>query len=201
MTGAAGRQLVVVDMQEVFRDSDSAWWIPRFEEIVPTVTRLVEAHLPNVVMTRFVPSATPSGAWLRYYERWPFAAQNAAHEMWQIVQPLRADASAGKGGTFTGTVVDKSTFSKWGPELERLVGPLGQMILAGVSTDCCVISTALAAADAGVEVLIAAQACAGIDDSAHEQALQVMALYDPLIKIISLDEALELRRPDPMTTR
>ena len=30
-------------------------------------------------------------------------------------------------------------------------GPGGRLVLAGVSTDCCVLSTALAAADAGVD--------------------------------------------------
>ncbi len=47
----------------------------------------------------------------------------------------------------------------------------GPLLLAGVSTDCCVLSTALAAADAGVTVRVVADACAGIDDESHAKAL------------------------------
>jgi nicotinamidase-related amidase len=48
----------------------------------------------------------------------------------------------------------------------------------------------LAAADAGVEVWVAADACAGVDDSSHAQALHVMGLFGPLVKVVSVEEAL-----------
>jgi nicotinamidase-related amidase len=63
--------------------------------------------------------------------------------------------------------------------------------MAGVSTDCCVLSTALGAADAGVHVRIAADACAGLSEQDHQRALDTMALYGPLIEITSVDEVLE----------
>ena len=63
-------------------------------------------------------------------------------------------------------------------------------MLAGVSTDCCVLSTALAAADAGVEVRVVADACAGADDASHTKALQVMDLYRPLIRVVTVAEVL-----------
>jgi isochorismate hydrolase len=63
-------------------------------------------------------------------------------------------------------------------------------VLAGVSTDCCVISTALAAADSGVQVVVVEEACAGSDDANHVKALDVMRLYAPLVQVVSLDDAL-----------
>ena len=57
------------------------------------------------------------------------------------------------------------------------------MVLTGVATDCCVLSTALAAADAGVRVSVVADACAGSTDANHQRALDAMALYGPLIEI------------------
>ena len=42
-----------------------------------------------------------------------------------------------------------------------------RLVLVGVSTDCCVLSTALAAADEGVSVRVVADACAGVDDDTH----------------------------------
>ena len=63
-------------------------------------------------------------------------------------------------------------------------------MLAGVSTDCCVLSTALAAADAGVEVQVVADACAGVNDQTHRQALDIMRLYGPLIEVVTLADIL-----------
>jgi nicotinamidase-related amidase len=59
--------------------------------------------------------------------------------------------------------------------------------VAGVSTDCCVLSTVLPAADAGVKVRVAADACAGASDESHRQALAIMALYAPLVDVTSVD--------------
>jgi nicotinamidase-related amidase len=64
------------------------------------------------------------------------------------------------------------------------------LVLAGVSTDCCVLSTALAAADAGVQVTVVADACAGVDDVAHLRALEAMKLYAPLIDVLDADRPL-----------
>jgi nicotinamidase-related amidase len=60
------------------------------------------------------------------------------------------------------------------------------LVLAGVSTDCCVLSTALAAADDGRFVQVVADACAGASDEDHQRALDAMALYRPLITITSV---------------
>ena len=76
-----------------------------------------------------------------------------------------------------------------GDELAAILGG-GRMVLAGVSTDCCVLSTALAAADDGVEVQVVADACAGIDDESHAKALDIMRLYSPLVEVVSLAEAI-----------
>jgi nicotinamidase-related amidase len=63
------------------------------------------------------------------------------------------------------------------------------MVLAGVATECCVLATALAAADAGVRVRVVADACAGADDVSHEQALGVLRLLAPLVEVVTLAEA------------
>jgi nicotinamidase-related amidase len=190
-------QLVVIDMQNVFGEEGSDWKSPRFEEIVAPVGRLVEAYAPDVVFTRFISPARPTGSWVPYYADWPFALRPADHPMWEVVPALAAAAHRVRGVDGEGGTVDKPTFSKWGAELAGLVGPEGRMVLTGVSTDCCVISTALAAADAGVEVLVVPEACAGVDDPSHEQALHVMSLYAPLIKVVSLDRALKAERGRP----
>jgi nicotinamidase-related amidase len=168
--------LVVIDMQRVFGEPGSPWLAPRFAEIVQPVRRLAEAFSPKVVFTRFVAPAVPYGAWRRYYEEWPFALQPPDAPIYELAGPFAAMA---------GPTVDETTFSKWGPELAARAGG-GALVLAGVSTDCCVLSTALAAADAGVTVRVVADACAGVDDESHAKALDVMSLYGPIVEVVTV---------------
>jgi nicotinamidase-related amidase len=173
--------LAVIDMQRVFADPRSGWFTPRLAEIVGPVTELAASFAPRVVFTRFVAPARPAGAWRRYYEQWPFALQPPTAPIYQLI----GDLPAGPGPT-----LDATTFSKWGPELSAKVGDGGRLVLAGVSTDCCVLSTAVAAADAGVTVQVVADACAGVNDVSHEQALAVLRLYGPLIEVTSVADVL-----------
>lgn len=164
--------LVVIDMQRVFADPDSPWATPGFAAIVPVVTALVERCAPDVTFTRFLAPAEPAGAWRDYYARWPFALQPADAALWELAPPFVADDP-----------VDAPTFSKWGPELAARAGD-GPLVVAGVSTDCCVLSTVVAAADAGVPVRVVADACAGVDEESHRAALHVMGLYGPLVEVV-----------------
>jgi len=176
MTGAAW--LAVIDMQRVFAEPDSPWLAPRFAEIVDPVRKLAEAFGPRVTYTRFIAPQVATGAWRRYYDRWPFALRPPDARIYELVDELAPAAAVGP-------TLDATTFSKWGPELAERVGS-GRLVLAGVSTDCCVLSTAVAAADAGVPVQVVADACAGISDVSHAQALDILRLYAPLIEVVRL---------------
>jgi nicotinamidase-related amidase len=173
--------LAVIDMQCVFADPASPWATPRFADAAAGVRRLLPAFGDRATFTRFVAPAHPTGAWRAYYDRWPFALQPADAGLWRLTEEF-ADRA--------GHVVDAPTFGKWTPPLADPVGPDGPLVLAGVSTHCCVLSTALAAADAGTEVLVVADACAGVDDDSHIKALHVMDLYRPLIRVTTVDDLL-----------
>ncbi|MFI6275175.1 cysteine hydrolase family protein [Streptomyces sp. NPDC050988] len=173
--------LAVIDMQRVFAEPDSPWAAPRFNEAADGVRRLLPAFAEHVTFTRFLAPEKPLGAWRAYYEQWPFALRPPHDRLWELVDELAPHAQH---------LVDAPTFGKWTPELAERVGPEGFLVLAGVSTDCCVLSTALAAADAGVEVWVAADACAGADDASHAKALQIMDLYRPLIRVVTVAEVL-----------
>jgi nicotinamidase-related amidase len=172
--------LAVIDMQRVFADPDSPWAAPRFAEAASGVRRLLPAYAERVAFTRFLAPDNPGGAWRAYYDRWPFALKPPDAQLWQLADEF---------GEAAPRVVDAATFGKW-PGLAPYIGPDNRLVLTGVSTDCCVLSTALAAADAGVEVLVAADACAGADDDSHAKALHVMDLYQPLIRVTSVAELL-----------
>jgi len=186
MTGPAGppgdqqATLAVIDMQRVFGDRGSPWFTPRFAEIVGPIRQLVGAYRPRVVFTRFVAPAAPTGAWRRYYDQWPFALQPPDAGIYELVDEFAHEPAP---------TVDATTFGKVGNELSEMLGG-GRLVLAGVSTDCCVLSTALAAADDGVLVQVVADACAGVSDDSHAKTLDILRLYGPLVEVISLDEAI-----------
>lgn len=173
--------LAVIDMQRVFADPASPWATPRYADAVAGVRSLLPAFADRVTFTRFLAPATPAGAWRAYYDEWPFALQSPHAELWYLSEEFAEPA---------GHVVDAATFGKWTPQLAARVGPEDRLVLAGVSTECCVLSTALAAADAGTEVLVVADACAGVDDDSHLKALQIMELYRPLVRVTTVDELL-----------
>ena len=170
--------LAVIDLQRVFGDPGSPWAAPLFGEVRPRIRRLAGAFGDRVVHTRFVAPAEPVGAWQAYYERFPFALRPPDSPLYELVDDPGA-----------GPVVSATTFGKWGPELAAVVGE-GPLTVVGVATDCCVVSTVLAAADAGMAVRVVTDACAGSSDEAHSGALDLMGLYAPLVELTTTAEVL-----------
>lgn len=168
--------LVVVDPQVVFASPDhSPWGSPMWAGAAPRAAALAEAYGPErTVVTRFVADPALGGSWAPYYEEWPFAVVPGSDPLYAVVPEL--DGLAGR-------VVTAGTFGKW-PALRDHVGAGAHVTLAGVATDCCVISTALPMADAGVTVRVVADACAGSTPENHAHALAVMSLYAPQITVV-----------------
>jgi nicotinamidase-related amidase len=172
--------LVVIDMQNVFGDPDSGWVTPRFHEAARRITRLVEAHGGDrTVFTRFVAPLEPTGAWRDYYETFSWALQPASDPLYRITEDLQPLVEHS---------IEAHTFGKWNDDLVAITGPEPELLVCGVATDCCVLSTVLPAADAGASVTVVTDACAGSTDGAHQKALDVMALYQPLVSFTTTEE-------------
>ena len=164
--------LVVIDAQRAFADPASPWCTPGIEAALAGMRRLAGAFA-DVVYTRFVPPAAPAGSWVDYYERWAFA-RDADPTVWDLVAPWTGEAA-----------IDLPTLSKWGPELAAHP----ELVVCGVSTDCCVLATALAAVDAGARVRVVADACAA-DPELHAAALAIMRRRGPQLRLSSVDAEL-----------
>ena len=173
--------LVVIDPQRIFADPSSQWGSPMFPAIVDPVRRLAAAAGERTVVTRWVPAREPQGSWAAYLQAWPFADVPEDDRLLELVPEM-----AGVGSQ----VVSVPTFGKWGPDLEAITGPTPHLVLTGVSTDCCVVSTALAAADAGATITVVTDACAGSTPENHRAAMDVMALYPPQITLATTAELL-----------
>lgn len=167
--------LVVVDPQVVFADPGaSPWGSPMFAGALPRMRELADEFGPErTVVTRFVADPSLGGSWGPYYAEWPFALVPDADPLYAVVPELAGVA---------GHVVTAGTFGKW-PVLRDLVGSDAHVTVAGVATDCCVVSTVLPMADAGVTVVVDAAACAGSTPENHAQALAAMALFAPQVTV------------------
>jgi nicotinamidase-related amidase len=180
----AGSWLVLVDLQRVFGEPGSAWYTPGFAEAEAAAVRLRQLFPGRTALTRFVAPETPEGAWVPYYEQFPFALDPDNAPLYDLVPALPPGDAV---------IISRPTFGKWDADTRAALGNTSDIVLAGVSTDCCVLSTALAAADDGVRVRVVADACAGLSPADHQRALAAMALYAPLIEITTVEEILAER--------
>lgn len=168
--------LVIIDPQTIFASPDnSPWGSPLWADVEAHVVELAQAFGPErTLITRFVADPGLGGSWASYYDDWAFAVVPGDDPLYAIVPALDGLADH---------VVTAPTFGKWNADLRAVVGEQPRMALAGVSTDCCVIATALPAADAGARVRVIADACAGSTAQNHVQAIGAMALFAPQIAI------------------
>ncbi|WP_040282836.1 cysteine hydrolase family protein [Tessaracoccus massiliensis] len=174
--------LVIIDPQRIFADPDSDWGSPMWSDAAATISGLLARYRGRTIITRWVPLEPGArvGSWDAYMKAWPFADRPAEDPYFDLVDEF-ADVEA--------TVLDAPTFGKW-DVLAPVVGEAAELIVTGVSTDCCVVSTVLPAADAGATITLVTDGCAGSTPENHAAALQVMGLYPPQV---TLKTAAELR--------
>ena len=173
--------LMIIDMQRIFAEPSSEWATPDYAAASAGVQRLLGGFESRVCFTRFLPPDPPRGVWITYYEKWPFALDPVNAPLYELSDEFVSVPA---------TMVDRTTFGKWDAEVDQLLGRPQELVLAGVTTDCCVISTALPACDAGVHVTVVADACAGVTEADHQRALDTMALYSPMIDVADVDTVL-----------
>lgn len=165
--------LAVIDMQVAFREEESQWHVPRYDEAAEHVKELAAAFGDRVVWTRFVRDPAEPGAWSSYYDQWSMFRVEESSPWWDLTLERAAEHP----------VISLPTFSKWGAELARHADLDTPLVICGVATDCCVLSTALGAIDAGRSVIVVTDACAAVSEQAQEQTLQVLGLLSPMVTL------------------
>jgi nicotinamidase-related amidase len=173
--------LMIIDMQRIFGEPTSEWAAPGYAAASAGIQRLLGGFGSRVCFTRFLAPDVPAGVWITYYEKWPFALDPVNAPLYELSEEFAAVPA---------TTIDRTTFGKWGADTDRLLGHPQEIVLAGVTTDCCVLSTALPACDAGVHVTVVADGCAGVTEADHERALDAMELYSPMIDVADVDSVL-----------
>lgn len=168
--------LVIIDPQVIFADPSSDWASPMWLTAQDNIEKLASVF-DQIIVTRWIPPHDPTGSWKDYMEEWTFANVPADDPILELVTE------------FDGEVVDAPTFGKW-TEIREITGENPHLVITGVSTDCCVLSTVLPAADAGAHVTVVSDACAGSSLENHERALGAMSLYPPQVTIRTTDDVM-----------
>jgi nicotinamidase-related amidase len=177
MAGPWDEWLVIIDMQRVFATPDSPWFTPAFKGACEQITFLLPLFGKRVIFTRFIPPEHIDGSWDAYYRKWEFATDRTDARLWRLVVPWQDRPT-----------LDTHRFSKWGIKLRRITGPSPRLVLCGVSTDCCVMATALGAVDDGAFVRVVADACGAKTPALHEGALSLLSGRAPQLVISSARE-------------
>lgn len=175
---AAPPALVVIDMQQIFRDPASQWATGGYDAAAERIRLLVDAAGGPVIWTRFVRDPSEPGSWQAYYEHWDRCREAPDSPAWDLTMPVRDEHE----------ILSLPTFSKWGEELAALTAGHPELLVCGVATDCCVLSTVLGAVDAGKAVTVVTDACAGATDEAHHQALALMGMLAPMVRLVEAAE-------------
>jgi len=163
--------LLVIDMQPAFGHPDSPWYVPDYEACAENVSALVDAFADRVLFTRFVPPSVPHGAWRAYYDAHSFACDRRNEALWDL------DARwAGRRS------VASPRFSKW-RDADAALPNDATVVLCGVSTECCVLGTALEANDDGRPLRLVTDACAAATPQLHEAALTILADRSELLQL------------------
>lgn len=177
---------LVVDMQELFR-SHPDWGSASLSTIVAPIRKLVAARPDSTYFSRFMPPAQiehATGAWRRYYRRWANVTLDRMDPgLVEVVTELRPWAHR---------LVDKLGYSAMGNADFRRIATAARdhcLIVSGVETDVCVLSTVMEAMDLGLRVIIAVDAVASSVAECHGLALQIMEQrFDEQVEIATVDE-------------
>lgn len=183
---------VVIDMQRLFAE-ETAWHTPAIAGILPNVVALSQARPAETLFARFVVprnAEEAKGRWKDYYRRWSSVTLDELDVgMLDLVAPLAAIAGPG-------SIVDKETYSIFGSPAfaERLQGSdIDTLIFSGVETDVCVYASVLDAVDAGYRVILAKDAVASGDMTAHAMVIDILAArLTEQIEILSTETILNL---------
>ena len=163
---------LAVDMQNLFA-SGAPWAVPWMDRVLPVIAAIAERHAERTIFTRFIPPDHPEhahGSWRRYYERWrSLTGARIDPGLLALVPRLAALVPPA-------VIIDKPVYSPFAnPQLSQLLRSrqVDSLVLTGLESDVCVLSTALDAVDLGYRVVIVTDALCSSSDRTHDAILTI----------------------------
>ncbi|MBU2935214.1 MULTISPECIES: cysteine hydrolase family protein [Pacificibacter] len=182
---------VVIDIQRLFTASTD-WQVGTIPAILSPVKKLIEHHPEATCFARFITPHRPEdaqGVWQGYYRHWStVTGDHLAVGMIDVLPELVHAAPSAP-------VIDKTGYSVFSspaflPLLEKR--GISTLILSGVETDVCVLSTVMQAVDLGLRVIVARDAVTGGSPEGHNAALEILRLrFDRQVEIADTSQIIE----------
>ncbi len=178
--------LIVIDMQNVYA-AGGAWCCPGAEKASEKICSLIDDGKDglDIVFTRFIASETSDGIWKDYNrENAEINSDAHANEIMDIFHDYIK-----KYPLYTKSVYSSLSI----PEIKESIGDYQNIVLTGVVSECCVLSTAMALIDAGAHVIYLKDAAAGISRSTEAAVETVLEGLAPLhVNIMTTCEYLKV---------
>lgn len=186
---AGGDLLLVIDMQNAYT-AEGPWTCPNMARATEQIIALIESgRFSEVIFTRFDAPQDPVGTWKDYN----VINREVNEDVWmnEMVPELAPYLTQYP-------VFSKSTYSSMTvPEIreaaEQCTARGGSVVLTGVVSECCVLSTAFEAIDLGCPVVYITDACAGCSDDLEAAVVSVLAGLD-YVQTTILDSAAYLEK-------
>ena len=186
---AGGDLLLVIDMQNAYT-AEGPWTCPNMARATEQIIALIESgRFSEVIFTRFDAPQDPVGTWKDYN----VINREVNEDVWmnEMVPELAPYLTQYP-------VFSKSTYSSMTvPEIreaaEQCTARGGSVVLTGVVSECCVLSTAFEAIDLGCPVVYITDACAGCSDDLEGAVVSVLAGLD-YVQTTILDTAAYLEK-------
>ncbi len=176
--------LLVIDMQNVYLPGE-AWACRGTKEAAKQIIRVIESGKPwKVIFTVFTAPVSPVGVWKQY--NMENRAINENRYLNEIIAPLRPYCRKFP-------VMEKSVYSSYAiPALRKLADEADHILISGVVAECCVLSTALSAIDAGHKVYYLKDAVSGFTEQTEAETEHILSCLSPLhTELMSTDEYLQ----------
>ena len=162
--------ILVIDMQNVYRPGQP-WGCHTFDRACRNIRKLLETSPGAAYFTKFIASPNPDGVWKEY---------NRVNR--EINENPWMNAIADELSDFARRypVLEKSVYSSMKiPEIRAAAHGGRNVVLTGVVSECCVLSTCMEAIDLGAHVVYLRDACAG-DCAETETAVETVLSRLPL---------------------
>ena len=165
--------LLIIDMQNVYTPGqDWACW--RIRQAVASIRRLLDSGVfEDVIFTRFLASDAPAGVWKEYNR-----VNEAVNQ-----DPWKNEMMP----EFVPYLERYPLFTK----VQKAARLADRVVITGVVSECCVLSTVLAGVDLGIPLLYLEDAVSGLSAESDRAVLDILSGLAPLhLQILRCDDYL-----------
>lgn len=176
--------LLVIDMQNVYLP-DQPWACDTADYAKEQILRLLEHHpKEQVIFTRYIAAEHPEGVWKEYNEM----NRKINEDSWmnELMDGLKEVAPAYP-------IYDKSTYSSFRvEEIRKAAQSSDRIVLTGVVSECCVLSTLFDGIDLGYKMIWLTDATSGLTPLLEQETIHILQGLSPLhVEFMTTAEYLE----------